>query len=225
MRHISFICTTTLFLFFCSCSPNYIPNKVNSPLLEGKGDLRAIASVGTTGVDPQVAYAITNHIGIVANGSFLDWKEGDNTHFSSNRFGEAGAGYYTRLANILILEAYGGAGYGKLTLKSESYTEYNNFTRYFIQPAIGISTRFFSTSVAGRFVLNNIRYRSSLGGSGTFTGMHFDPALTLSFGTHYIKSFTQIGASLPLYKDAIDYYYFPLILTTGISIDLGHFFR
>jgi len=58
-------------LVFSSCTPPlYIPNTTNVTSLTKKGDTEISISTGTNGWDLQTAHAITDKIGIMANGSF-----------------------------------------------------------------------------------------------------------------------------------------------------------
>ena len=52
----------------CSCSV-YVPNGVNAPMFAKKGKALINASVGT-GVNVQGAYAVSDHVGIIANGYY-----------------------------------------------------------------------------------------------------------------------------------------------------------
>jgi len=53
-----------------SCAPMYVPNVRNAPLFNGKGEFQAAAFIGT-GIDLQGALALSDHIGITGNYSFL----------------------------------------------------------------------------------------------------------------------------------------------------------
>src|SRR3989339_701931 len=57
---------------FSSCSPEYIPNMVNTPLFSNQGEFQATVATGTSNFDAQLGYAITDNIAIIANGSYAD---------------------------------------------------------------------------------------------------------------------------------------------------------
>jgi phosphoserine phosphatase len=55
-----------------SCATAYIPNTVNTPLLTNRKEFQAAIYAGTSGFDPQLTYAVSDHIGIMLNGSFAN---------------------------------------------------------------------------------------------------------------------------------------------------------
>ncbi|MBS3807179.1 MAG: hypothetical protein KGY60_06710 [Bacteroidales bacterium] len=55
-----------------SCSPEYIPNMVNSPMFKEKGEIQGNLAAGVSGTDVQLAYALGEHVALMANGSFYD---------------------------------------------------------------------------------------------------------------------------------------------------------
>ena len=86
-------------LSFSSCKIMYIPNTQNVPMLEEKGDIKV--ELGTK--DLQVAYGVTDHLGIMVNGYYNknDWSvtsgEYDNQYLSKRTLVEGGLGYYTTM--------------------------------------------------------------------------------------------------------------------------------
>lgn len=100
------------------------------------------------GADFSAGYAISDHIGIMANYSFSNEKDKYNNNEESIKykrsFAELSVGYFTKFKNNrkLIFEIYGGYGYGSNHLKSfynRIYPQgfYNNKSiKFFLQPAI-----------------------------------------------------------------------------------------
>ncbi|UYQ92000.1 hypothetical protein MKQ68_18095 [Chitinophaga horti] len=178
-------CTALL----CSCSDTmhiYVPNTVNAPLLQEKHEVKGNVSLSNW----QVAYAVTDHVGVMANGQYLlrtgNRGDGDDNSglFDADARGglvEAGAGYFNRFARsrtkASIFEVYGGYGRGKFTTISYDYfadpggnspnrRDYRisaNFDKFFVQPGFGITHHVFDFAVANRFSLlhfNKVKFGS-----------------------------------------------------------------
>ncbi|MEA2105370.1 MAG: hypothetical protein U9P82_01395 [Bacteroidota bacterium] len=99
--------------FLFSCSPEYIPNMANSPMFSNQGELQATVATGTSNFDAQTAYAITDHIGIMVNGSYGNETNDTTDDFHKHAFIEAGLGYYEKIGENVRYEIYGGYGFGK----------------------------------------------------------------------------------------------------------------
>ncbi|QIX62330.1 hypothetical protein HER32_14540 [Hymenobacter sp. BT18] len=98
-------------LLLSSCASMYFPPAPNAPLLTQKGEFSGGAHVNFQGnFTAQGAYAATNHLGIIGTASFLhtDKKKKALDH----DFGEFGVGYFTRLKDKRVIEAYAGYGFG-----------------------------------------------------------------------------------------------------------------
>ncbi len=165
-----------LIAFLSSCKIMYVPNNQNIPMLEEKGDIKA--NLGFK--DLQLAYGITDHIGIMANGYYNKNEWTANTEISNNKYLyeylstrsliEGGLGYYSALGGAGRFEVYGGAGYGKVNfdydlLENGTQTETNTFKvdmmRIFIQPAIGMQSDNFGFAFSTRLAsltFSNINY-------------------------------------------------------------------
>ncbi|MCF2444495.1 hypothetical protein L0657_11055 [Dyadobacter sp. CY345] len=144
-------------LIFCAtallsgCSPYYYsPNKVNIPNLRERNDMRLDAGFGggwiMKGADLQAAYAITSHVGIMANGALTGSRE-SSTNFSEreytkSRYLEAGLGYFTKFEENQnwALEIFGGGGMGdyKVRYDPEKLARLN-MNKFFIQPSLSYS--------------------------------------------------------------------------------------
>jgi hypothetical protein len=119
-----------LFLVFCffviGCATVYVPNARNATLFDKKGEYKATAFVWQT-VDMQLAYAVSNHIGLMANGS---------TNLGNNlpryRFGELGIGYFTKVKDYHI-EFFGGYGLGSATGNGIDKFAQGDYYRFFLQ--------------------------------------------------------------------------------------------
>jgi hypothetical protein len=211
MRTANRICLTLVMsISVLSCKIMYVPNSQNVPMLEEKGDIKAVVGIK----DLQATYAVTNHFGIMANGYYNknDWSitSGtlENKYFSTRSLIEGGAGYYTTLGDNGRFEVYGGAGYGHVKynydlLDNGVNTETNTFDidllRVFLQPAIGtqsdnvcfaFSTRIAGVSFSGIDSVGYTPVELESQGLNELTDNLFlfiEPALTLRLGFKYVQ--------------------------------------
>jgi hypothetical protein len=212
-----------LIFFLTACAPVYVPNMINQPLLHQKGDLKVSASTGSSGFDPQLAYAVTDQIGIMANGSFAHYEENSQDNTSTNnhkhQFYEFGGGYYKMLNPITCLEAYGGYGFGSVNGDYsdlwESHSD-SRINRLFFQPGIGITNDFIDASFSPRIVWVDI-----IQSGDHVSQCLFEPALTAKFGYKHIKGIFQIGFSGPIGQDHYKFLYQPFMLSVGIQGSFG----
>lgn len=148
-----------LLSFFYGCAPVYIPTVVNTPLLSEQGEFQATLNTGVSGFDPQFAYAITNHLGVMLNGSYVSRTNDTLSNFHKHLAFETGAGYFTKIGNSGRFEVFGGVGYSRLKADYSnnlwvSRTDLNSY-KIFIQPAIGATTDIFNGSLVPGFVRVN----------------------------------------------------------------------
>jgi hypothetical protein len=204
---------------FTSCAPAYVPNTLNTPLMSNKGEIQAGLNIGLSGFDPQAAYAITDHLGVLLNGSFRNSTSDSSDSYHKHVFLEGGVGYFTKIGGIGRFETYGGYGYNQLQayFDSDIWTDFADVTsnRIFIQPAIGISTSIFDGSFATRFVLVDMHQTDV-----QKTGFFFEPALTLKLGYKYVKGVLQLGLSYPFNSEGYDFNYQPILFSMGIQATL-----
>jgi hypothetical protein len=242
----------TLALFFAgmisfsSCNIMYKPNMQNVALLKEKGEVKATIS----SANAQVSYALTDNIGIMANGAFgsSNWNTSLGTYQyknTSNRFlGEAGLGYFTPLSDEFMFEVYGGGGFGKVSLDIESSFDGQllGSSRYsadniklFLQPAIGTSTDNVDFAFSARITalkFNNIdtlNYTSDLLRSRRIYDIHqptfifVEPGATLRFGYKYLKFHMQVFYSLN--TNAYDLNYRRTNVNMGLTFNIANRFK
>ena len=165
MKTKSRIACFVIYIFtICGCATVYVPNVVNTPLLSNKGELQVSANLGTSGFDPQFAYAITDNIGLMLNGSFANRTSDSTSDFHKHSFVETGVGYYTSVGENGRFETFGGLGFGKLSAELDnnlwkSYADVSTL-RFFIQPTIGASSSIFDGSLSSRMVMVNLSQNS-----------------------------------------------------------------
>ena len=129
------------------CSSLYFPPPPQVPLLTQKGEWSAgLHTNFSQNTAVQGAYAVSDHLGVMASGSFLHANKkqeffGNKTNRESqdHDFVEGGLGYFTRLRkDQRVLEIYGGLGVG-----STKRTEFNDETNVTTQALEGKLTKYF----------------------------------------------------------------------------------
>jgi len=190
------VLSISFMLILSGCAPTYVPTTVNTPLLTYKGELQAAVYAGTSGFDPQVAYALTDNIGLMLNGSFKDTKSDSSENFHKHNFIELGVGYYLRFVGKGRFGIYGGYGIGDLQARSSS-SIFNNtsdvkLNRIFIQPEIGLVTDLIDLSYAMRIVIVGVNQDPL-----KYTRSFLEPAVTIRIGYKHVKFMSQIGYSVP----------------------------
>lgn len=202
-----------------SCAPTYVPNVVTTPFLGDKGDVAGSVNYGVSGFDPQFAYAVTDNIGVVANGSYINTANDTNSQFRQHLHVEFGGGYHTRIGSFGRFEAYGGGGVGRINAKFDDllFVSYEDVlsTRLFIQPSVGFVTDVFEIGFSTRFVLVSLMQDQK-----SETAPFIEPALTAKLGYSPVKGMMQLGFSLPLNPE-LKFYFQPVIFSIGLQIRLN----
>ena len=165
----------------------------------------------------QAAVAVSNHIGVMANGYYKDYKNGDYQH--KGGLGEAAIGWYKpMIEDPLVMEVFVGAGLGNVSkaqvFTTGSETRNASFdakaTRFFIQPEIGYAGKVFDVALTPRFTFLKYNEFSSQGytteelaedylNDGYLTSHMFaftEPALTVRAGWKWIKLQGQYGMAI-----------------------------
>lgn len=229
--------------YFSSCTTTmYTSNSVNAPLLKSAGEVK----VNATQTDLQAAVAATDHFGIMANGFYKDYEDGNYKH--NGYLGEIGLGYYSPLndSRSIVFETYGGVGMGKVFKQQEFTSSDNNSTyigsfeadagKLFIQPSIGYSTPYFDLALTPRFSL--IKYTSFSSSSYPDSQLKDDylydneitrspyifaePAVTMRTGYKFIKFQFQYGLTLNMGNRIRSA---PNWATLGLVLDIGKWYN
>lgn len=206
---------------FNSCSPEYIPTMVNTPLLSNKGEVQAVIATGTSNFDFQGAYAITDYLGVMVNGSYANSTSDTTDEYHKHFIMEGALGYYNTFGNVGRYEIYGGYGFGDLQefdldALGNGYVD-GRFNKIFIQPSVGVATNVFDAGFSPRISFIGLEGGEYSGKYATF----FEPTLTAKIGYKYIKSVIQFGFSFPVNDDNVYFDYQPLIFNIGLSFNLG----
>jgi hypothetical protein len=212
-------------LMVVSCSPEYLPNTINTPLFEDKGEIQANVGQGISGTDAQLAYAVTDHIGVMANTSFRSQTSDTTDNYHKHNFFEFGAGYYSSVSDNTVFSIYGGYGLGAV----KSYTENNlidnnttdaDLSRIFIQPSFGVSTNYFDASIASRLVLIDVDYNDEILNESSGYQPVVEPVITTRFGFKNVKFVSQAGLAIPFNNNKLDFDIQPFIFSVGLHFNL-----
>lgn len=221
--HLFKLLTVAILIGSYGCSAVYHPNMVYTPLLSNKKELKIGASLNNA----QCAYAITNHIGIMAKANYIKQTDSYNLKVGHYLF-EGGAGYFGNI-DEWALEAYGGYGIGQ-SLTKLSYQNTGSYVgnyigvdlrRAFIQTTVAYTSPYadiaFSTRLSHVFVNEQFSTRTS-------NGFFIEPTLTAKVGYKYVKLVMQTGLSLGQFSDS-RYSGYPLIGYLGLEADLWHHYK
>lgn len=222
MKRIFLSITVAALLSACSTTV-YVPNTVNVPLLKEEKEVKFNLDQNNL----QLAVAVTDHIGIMANG-FYRGHTADNNYRHRGGLAEVGAGYFHNFNNQVVVETFAGIGLGNVykqeTFKDSTNTAYlaqfrANATRFFIQPGIGYSHRFFDLAFTPRFSFvkyanfSSENYREQdlkrdFLDNGQLTRSMYvfaEPAITVRVGYKFVKLQAQYGVTLNLGGQNIRY--------------------
>ncbi len=129
--------------YLSACTSVYLPNVPDSPMLTKAGEFHAAGHISLKGnISVNTAFAISDHIGIIASGSTIDNNK-LHKEFEQNLL-EAGAGYFSTFKSdkTRILEVYGGYGKGSTDRMRKDRTDAGvlfydrqetKFSKYFVQ--------------------------------------------------------------------------------------------
>lgn len=230
-----------------SCAPAYIPNAVNTPMLKNKGDLKIGGSLGTSGADLNSAYALTNNIGIMINGSV---KNGESEVTIGNgetkvtkqdhSIVEFGLGSFRSFSNGFTTDIFAGIGYGNVETTDKFGLHdgilKGDYNKFFIQPSLGVVAKYIEGAVSVRF--SGVKMDLTPYGFKDKTDVEYlykknkelvwfyEPTLTARFGSEKIKGVFQVGYSARI-KDS-DIHYFdhePFIFNMGVQFSVNKFFE
>jgi hypothetical protein len=218
-----------LFLIACnSCTIVYHPNTRNLPMFSGKGEFKGTASVTINGDwNVQSAYAVSHHVGIMANGMLFE--NSQQGKHSESAFGELGAGYFLNTKKYYF-DVFGGYGIGNrdveyhaaLFSNSQSRTQ-GVYHRVFLQPGFGFKASGFEAGLALR-----VSYLDLYGMKESSEGQPdqwpytdkfvFEPAGVARYSYKKVFCEFQMGVSLPLANDHHPLSVLPVQLGVGVGV-------
>lgn len=212
-----------LIIILNSCAPAYVPNVVNAPMLHNGGEINANVGIGTNGLDPQIAFGLSDHIGLMVNGS-ISYPNNDSSHI--HRFVEVGTGFYGG-SNDVIFEIYGGYGVGYVEstfqggiVFENKYTD-ANYQRIFIQPGVGTTTKIIDFSFNPRLVFVEMDIKDPDFTISSSYDLFIEPTFTIRLGFRNVKFYSQMGFSIPLDEENLHYDIRWFMFSTGLSLNFG----
>jgi hypothetical protein len=235
MKH--FILFGAVLVLLSQCSPVYVPNTRNAPLLTKAGEFQGAMQFGTSGIDLQGAVAVTNSLALMGNYSYGN--RNTDTLYTSNRdnyhkhkFYEGAIGYYRSEDKFCfeIFLGYGrgeGTSFGSYSIFSSSKEEIvtGKYSRFFFQPSFGMNRKYIQVAFTPRFSLVDFsEFRTSTSPlKGDLEPKIFvEPAVTARFNFLDNRFFAsiQIGVSTSL-TDNVAFDYEPFNVSTGLGFRLG----
>lgn len=106
-----------------------MPNVPNSPMLSAKNEVHASGHISLKGnVNINTAFAVSDHVGVLFNGSFINQQK--NKKDFRQDLVEGGAGYFTTFGaeNNRIFELYAGLGKGNTDRIFRTFANNGTFT-------------------------------------------------------------------------------------------------
>lgn len=225
-----------------SCSTTlYTTNAVNAPLLKEQGEVK----VNVTQNDLQAAVAVSDHIGIMANGYYQNYT-GTNNYRHNGGMGELGIGYLLNSENNLVMETFVGGGLG-MVHKQEQFDGAGNSTymasfnanaaKGFVQTNLGYRSKYFDVALTPKFSFvkysnfsqtnyTNDQLRDDYLDNNRLTDPLFvfaEPAITVRGGYKFIKLQAQYGLTLNLSGQNIRRS--PDFASLGLVIDIARWYR
>jgi hypothetical protein len=205
-------------VLFASCSPKYYsPNTQNVPGISEKDQFSGFLGGSTNQYEVQAAYGVSNNLGVQLNAGMFLPKDLDNGNGGSGKFGELGAGYFTKVGENFVFETYVLGGLGNVenhlpsTIDSAKTTTGKinaGLTRFSVQPAFAwvtanlsiiLSTRVSSinySNIEGSLIYQNEDQVKYLNNNKSM--MLAEPALTVRAGSRGIQFQAQFGSSMNL---------------------------
>jgi len=218
----------------------YSPNSQNVPLLSEKNQLKVQGGVGygeeAGRAEGQLAFALTNHLGLMANYARYSEK-GDSETLDNGQLMELGLGYsqmiFENKENLdlkVIWDVYGGHGFGRATVYPDNYEVSYTLNRTFLQPAIGFETSYFDVALSCRTAYADFGNFPDF--SNPFLNPSYDydlnrydkhvliePALTTKVGYKFIKLQSQVIYSNTINSDLPqDHFVFSYMLSFDLTV-------
>ncbi len=224
-------CTTTL----------YTSNAINAPLLKDKGEIK----VNVTQNDVQAAVAVSENVGIIANGFYRNYN-GDNGYNNNGVIGELGIGYFRNSEKNFVFETFIGGGYGQVHKQEKMTDSFNNqysasfdarAAKGFLQTNFGYRSKYFDIALTPKFSAVKYTYFDQTNYSSADLKKDYldannltnpvylfaEPAITLRGGYKFIKLQAQYGLTVNLTGQNIKHT--PDFASLGVIIDIAKWYR
>lgn len=230
--------TLAIALLFASCEAVYLPNVRNVPLLEKKGEVQGVATIGINGLDFQGSVAVTNHVALISSYAYLDHAVSFLSYHSHAWYYEGGGGYYKNFKRtcVEVFAGYGSGegnsqtqdpGQGIGTSQMPSGPVSGVYHKLFLQPTLGIKWQRVKLGITWR--ISGVNYANFMYIDKPLhpsTILYFEPSATakINFLNNRGIFFAQAGFNVPPgdmeWEDAKRYGRF-LTLSAGLSFRIG----
>ncbi len=244
LRFLPLLLGVGLGALLSACSATYYSaNAPNVPVFTEKNEVQFSAGAGLSNstriINFQGAYSATDHLAFKLNGArFTNLRDtlvsSDGNYGLNGNLIEGSVGWYSPLGNDGFAAGfYGGYGYffGNTNSLELGPAEFG-YNRYFLQPELGFSNDL--VDIAGSLKtslvnFNNVNFAfSSLNPEAANDSylrsysapvepenyFFLEPALTFRFGYRFLKVQTQVGSSILLSDQSLDYNF--LFISAGI---------
>ncbi|MDZ7682360.1 MAG: hypothetical protein U5J63_11775 [Fodinibius sp.] len=214
----------------------YVPSARHTHQLNEKDEFVAAGYAGSNGTDVQLAYAATDHIGILAAVSFRNAQHDEGEFNRNHRYGELGMQYHYELGEMGRVEFI--TGYGRGSSTSDNFWASDSSSRdgrvtgdyhkIFLQPNIGLESSWVETGLALRIgYVGYLDFRPDLPSrSDNTSATFFEPAFYLRLGSEDIKVEGQVGYSSVIQREQdLAFGYEPLFVSLGMHLRLSTIFR
>jgi len=190
----------------------YVPNARHATLFEKKGEYKATAYALQV-ADVQLAYAVSNHVAIMANGATNIARS-----FPEFRFGELGIGYFTK-AKEFNVEFFGGYGAGASTANFNNKMVARDYNRIFLSQSVGQKSNRFQWSVTNRFSLVDFTtFQSSDPISTRSSKVFIEPGMYSGYSLIKEKLFFVVQAGVAAHLGNSPYFdYSPFYFSAGLN--------
>lgn len=218
MTRINQLSVAGALLLSVGCSPKYyVPNTLNVPMIQAKGQTSVTLAGNVNQVELQGARGLSDSVAFQVNLGFVNPKDEDNGNNGSGKLIEAGVGYFRNVKPNVLFDVYALAGVGSVdndfptTLAANPGTTGKisaDMTRFSVQPSLSFHRRRFSISGSAR--ISSLQYRN-VEGSLVFDGLNqvnylndnksnflLEPAVTFRVGGEKIRLQVQLVRSINL---------------------------
>lgn len=198
MRRLGWVLVASL----SACAPVYITPAFNAPLLRRQGEISGAIHAGTSGIDVQGAYAILDHIGVLA-----DFSAYQGEAAQAHAYTDVGGGVFLPFgADIGRFEVCAGVGYGRSSgagkepFSGRTINASGAYWRGFAQAALGMGSDIVDAAFVSRMAYVRYQYNDmpeTNGEPGVHTELFLEPAVLVRLGYRLLKAELQMGFDMP----------------------------
>lgn len=232
------MCTIQNYVFvllitcFTACTPLYVPNSRNAPMMSQQGEIQGQVTTGSDEMGIQGAYAISDDWVATGNFSATNKRNVEDQNYRKSTFASVGGGYYGKLGESGRFELLGeyGLAYTEAFQDDIGVIAGNiirgNFNRAALQGDIGFVSKYAEAllSIRGSYVHALQLYDNSRQNINGFRNVLFaEPSVIVRAGIPEAKIFAEVGMALPM-KDPV-YEWSLMTFNVGLQVRLNHIYN